>query len=255
MKVYTKSRTQINFTSRFSMRMRKKKHGEERLDACREYIYTHEGAPLSDPAATVFERPDSPVFLEIGAGKGGLAAGMCNLYPECSYFAMERVSDCVVLAAERASEEVKGGNLRFIVDTADNLMKIFAPKTLDRVFLNFSDPWSKKGYAKRRLTHRRYLAVYFSLLKDGGILRFKTDNVGLFDFTLEELEAVGLTPRIVTRDLHNSEYTEGNVVTEYEANFSSQGVSINMLEVVKPEGFSLEISDDLIEGRRIYPRG
>ena len=134
-------------------------------------------------------------------------------------------------------------------------MKIFAPKTLDRVFLNFSDPWSKKGYAKRRLTHRRYLAVYFHLLKDGGVLRFKTDNVGLFDFSLEELEAVGLTPRIVTRDLHNSEYMEGNVVTEYEANFSSQGVSINMLEVVKPEGFSLDISDDLIEGRRIYPRG
>ncbi len=236
------------------MRMRKKKHGEERLDACREYIYTHGGEPLSNPSLDVFGKSDAPVFLEIGAGKGGFAVGMCELYPEACYFAMERVSDCVVIAAERAKEEVENGNLRFIVDTADNLMKIFAPATLDRVFLNFSDPWSKKGYAKRRLTHRRYLAVYFNLLKDGGVLRFKTDNVGLFDFTLEELSAVGLTPRIVTRDLHHSEYTEGNVVTEYEANFSSQGVNINMLEVVKPEGFSLEISDELIEGRKIYPR-
>ncbi len=236
------------------MRMRKKKHGGERLDACREYIYTHEGEPMTSPTASVFGMPEAPVFLEIGAGKGGFAVGMCGLYPDACYFAMERVSDCVVLAAERAREEVKGGKLRFIVDTADNLMKIFAPETLDRVFLNFSDPWSKKGYAKRRLTHRRYLAVYFTLLKDGGVLRFKTDNVGLFDFTLEELEAVGLTPRIVTRDLHSSPFAEGNVVTEYEANFSSQGVSINMLEVVKPDGFKLEISEELREGRRIYPR-
>ncbi len=236
------------------MRMRKKKHGEERLDACREYIYTHEGEPLENPAS-VFGKADAPVFLEIGAGKGGFAVGMCSLYPEACYFAMERVSDCVVLAAERAKNGAECGNLRFIVDTADNLMKIFAPKTLDRVFLNFSDPWSKKGYAKRRLTHRRYLSVYFSLLKDGGVLRFKTDNVGLFDFTLEELAAVGLTPRTVTRDLHNSPYTEGNVVTEYEANFSSQGVNINMLEVVKPDGFTLEIPEDLRLGRRVYPRG
>lgn len=236
------------------MRMRKKKHGGERLDACREYIYTHEGAPLTNPAGEVFGRPDAPVFLEIGAGKGGFAVGMCAQHPEAAYFAMEKVSDCVVLAAEKAKEEVKTDNLRFVVDTADNLMRIFAPASLDRIFLNFSDPWSKKGYAKRRLTHRRYLAVYFTLLKDGGVLRFKTDNVGLFDFTLEELEAVGLTPRIVTRDLHHSVYTEGNVVTEYEANFSSQGVNINMLEVVKPVGFSLEISDDLREGKRIYPR-
>ena len=236
------------------MRMRKKKHGGERLDACREYIYTHDGAPLTNPAGEVFGRPDAPVFLEIGAGKGGFAVGMCAQHPEAAYFAMEKVSDCVVLAAEKAKEEVKTDNLRFVVDTADNLMRIFAPASLDRIFLNFSDPWSKKGYAKRRLTHRRYLAVYFTLLKDGGVLRFKTDNVGLFDFTLEELEAVGLTPRIVTRDLHHSQYTEGNVVTEYEANFSSQGVNINMLEVVKPVGFSLEISDDLREGKRIYPR-
>ena len=236
------------------MRMRKKKHGEERLDACREYIYTHEGAPLTAPAGDVFGRPDAPVFLEIGAGKGGFACGMAAQHHDINIVALERVADVACLALEKAKAEVKTDNLRFVVDTADNLMRIFAPATLDRIFLNFSDPWSKKGYAKRRLTHRRYLAVYFTLLKDGGVLRFKTDNVGLFDFTLEELEAVGITPRIVTRDLHNSEYTEGNVVTEYEANFSSQGVSINMLEVVKPAGFSLEISEDLREGKRLYHR-
>lgn len=237
------------------MRMRKKKHGEERLNACREYVYTHEGEPLTDPAKQVFGTEGAPVYLEIGAGKGGFAVGMVKAHPDARYFAMERVSDCVVLGAESAKAEGVADRLRFIPDTADNLMRIFARGSVDKMFLNFSDPWSKKGYAKRRLTHRRYLSVYMALLKDGGTLRFKTDNIGLFDFTLEELEAVGLVPHIVTRDLHASEWMEGNVVTEYEASFSSQGVKINMLEIKKPTGFELEIPDDLIEGRKIYKRG
>ena len=234
------------------MRMRKKKHGEERLDACREYIYTHGGEPLSNPALDVFGKTDAPVFLEIGAGKGGFAVGMCDLYPESCYFAMERVSDCVVIAAERAREEVENGNLRFIVDTADNLMKIFAPATLDRVFLNFSDPWSKKGYAKRRLTHRRYLSVYFNLLRDGGSLTFKTDNVGLFDFSLLEIAEMGLKPDFVTRDLHNCARAADNIMTEYETAFSEQGMAINMVEVTKPRGYSPEIPENLRRDRKSY---
>jgi tRNA (guanine-N7-)-methyltransferase len=166
---------------------------------------------------------------------------------------MERVTDCVVIAAERAAS-TEGGltNLKFIIDTADNLTRIFGEGTVDAIFLNFSDPWSKKGYAKRRLTHRRYLSVYMNLLRDGGALRFKTDNVGLFDFSLEEIEAMGLVPRIVTRDLHASEYNEGNNRTEYEENFSSQGIKINMLEVRKPEGFICEISPDLAKDRKDF---
>lgn len=222
------------------MRMRKKKHADTRLESCAEF--------LTDKPEIL---PEAPVFLEIGAGKGGFACGMCKLYPDVQYFAMERVTDCVVLAAERAKgENVK--NLKFIIDTADNLTSLFGQESVDRLFLNFSDPWSKKGYAKRRLTHRRYLAVYFNLLKDGGVLRFKTDNVGLFDFSLEEIKAMGLNCRVVTGDLHNSEYMQGNVVTEYEANFSSQGVSINMLEVKKPDGFKPEIPEDLRADRKRY---
>lgn len=232
------------------MRMRKKKHGEERLSQCSEYLYDHEGEPLSDPSLHVFGN-QSPVYLEIGAGKGGFAVGMTKQNPDVAYFAMERVTDCVVLAAERAKKE-GSDRLRFIIDTADNLTKIFAPGSVDAIFLNFSDPWSKKGYAKRRLTHARYLAVYMSLLKDGGILRFKTDNVGLFDFSLEQVAEVGLTLNKMTRDLHASEWNEGNVVTEYEAAFSAQGVKINMLEVVKPEGFSLPVPDDLKADRVTY---
>ena len=232
------------------MRMRKKKHAEDRLEACKEYIYSHEGEALTDPSTQVYGE-SSRVFLEIGAGKGGFAVGMVKQNPDAAYFAMERVTDCVVLAAERAKRE-GADKLRFIIDTADNLTKIFAKGSVDAIFLNFSDPWSKKGYAKRRLTHARYLAVYTHLLKDGGVLRFKTDNVGLFDFSLEQLEEVGLTPVKVTRDLHASEWNEGNVVTEYEAAFSALGTKINMLEVVKPEGFSLEIPADLLPDRVSY---
>ena len=232
------------------MRMRKKKHAEDRLEACKEYIYAHEGDALTDPSSQIYGEK-SRVFLEIGAGKGGFAVGMVKQNPDAAYFAMERVTDCVVLAAERAKRE-GADKLRFIIDTADNLTKIFAKGSVDAIFLNFSDPWSKKGYAKRRLTHARYLAVYTHLLKDGGVLRFKTDNVGLFDFSLEQLEEVGLTPMKVTRDLHASEWNEGNVVTEYEAAFSALGTKINMLEVVKPDGFSLEIPADLLPDRVSY---
>ena len=232
------------------MRMRKKKHAEDRLEACKEYIYAHEGEALADPSNQVYGEK-SRVFLEIGAGKGGFAVGMVKQNPDVAYFAMERVTDCVVLAAERAKRE-GADKLRFIIDTADNLTKIFAKGSIDAIFLNFSDPWSKKGYAKRRLTHARYLSVYTHLLKDGGVLRFKTDNVGLFDFSLEQLEEVDLTPAKVTRDLHASEWNEGNVVTEYEAAFSALGTKINMLEVVKPEGFSLEIPADLLPDRVSY---
>ena len=217
------------------MRMRKKKNGAERLLACSSVLYSHEGEPMREPAVCVFGE-DRPVYLEIGAGKGGFARGMAQKHPEVAYFAMERVSDCVVLAAEAT---VLAGieNVRFLVQNADRLPEIFSDGTVDRMFLNFSDPWPKKGYAKRRLTHRRYLSLYLGLMKEGATLTFKTDNVGLFDFTLEQIAAVGLEPTKLTRDLHASEFSEGNVVTEYERAFSEQGVKINMVEIKKPVGF------------------
>ena len=127
------------------MRMRKKKHGEERLLQCQEYLYNHEGEPLENPSLTVFGA-ESKVYLEIGAGKGGFAVGMTKQNPDVAYFAMERVTDCVVLAAEGAKREREESgscaNLKFIIDTADNLTKLFAPKSVDAIFLNFSPVYS-----------------------------------------------------------------------------------------------------------------
>ena len=219
------------------MRMRKKKNGEARLSLCKEYLLGEIGEPMDDPAGLV-DMPGARVFLEIGAGKGGFAVEMARRNSACAYFAMERISDCVVIAAEKAkgngASPIK--NLKFIVDTADNLTLLFGKGTVDRIFLNFSDPWSKKGYAKRRLTHRRYLSVYFNILKDGGKITFKTDNVELFGFALEEISAMGITPDFITRDLHSSERAADNVMTEYETAFTAQGVRINMVEFTKPLG-------------------
>ena len=209
------------------MRMRKKKNSESRLLACEKYLLKTDRM-IENPRSFMGEEKDK-VFLEIGAGKGGFACAMAERHGDAAYYAMERVTDCVVLCAEKASSGEFGqlNNLRFLIDTADNLMHIFPRESVDAIFLNFSDPWSKKGYAKRRLTHRRYLSMYMNLLRDGGVIRFKTDNVGLFDFSLEEIEAMGLVPEIVTRDLHASEWNEGNIMTEYEKTFSQKGFTIN----------------------------
>ena len=230
--------------------MRKKKNSESRLLACEKYLFNTEGG-IIDPNTAMGEEYGK-VFLEIGAGKGGFACAMAERHSDTAYYAMERVTDCVVLCAEKASSGEFGelNNLRFLIDTADNLMHIFPKGSIDAIYLNFSDPWSKKGYAKRRLTHRRYLSMYMNLLRDGGYIRFKTDNVGLFDFSLEEIEAMGLTPEIVTRDLHASEWNEGNVMTEYERNFSELGMAINMLVLKKPQGFNPEIAPEFLSKNR-----
>ncbi len=235
------------------MRMRKKKNGTARLEACREYLMEAPVSPFRAPFEA-FGKEACPVFLEIGAGKGAFACGVSSKHPEACFIAMERVSDCVVLAAELAKQtaEQRPDNLRFIIETADNLTDIFEDGTIDHIFLNFSDPWSKKGYAKRRLTHKRYLSLYFRLLKDGGKITFKTDNDGLFDFSLEQIEELGLKCDKLTRDLHASEWAEGNVMTEYETAFSSQGVKINMLELTKPVGFTPELSPELARNRKKY---
>lgn len=212
------------------MRMRKKKNADARLAS-------HEGLVLSRPEAPIGRTEGRELFLEIGAGKGGFAIEMAKRSPEADYYAMERVKDCIVIAVEKADAEARPENLHFIIDGADELPHWFAEGAVDKIFLNFSDPWHKKGYFKRRLTYRKYLALYFSLLREGGELCFKTDNVPLFDFSLEELASVDLVPEIVTRDLHASPYNEGNVMTEYEQAFAAQGLPIHMLRVKKPMGY------------------
>lgn len=213
------------------MRARKKKHGAERLAAASAVLCREKEAIFED-AQSPFDK-HRPLCLEIGCGKGKFSCEMAIAHPEVNFYAMEKVEDVMVCAVEKAMAHEGGprGNLRFIVGDAKELCEWFAPKTFDCIFLNFSDPWPKKGYYKRRLTYRVFLEIYKTLLKDGGILRLKTDNVSLFDFSLEEFEAAGMEVVKCSRDLHASEFNEGNIMTEYETNFSSQGMPINFAEV------------------------
>lgn len=218
------------------MRMRKKKHGEERILACRELLLEKPTAPISAPHAHMAE--GTPICLEIGCGKGGFACDMAEKYPERAFFAMEKIANVMICALEKAkacADARPADNLRFMIADARELAEWFAPHSVDYLYLNFSDPWPKARHAERRLTYRAFLHTYLSLLKEDGMLQFKTDNVGLFDFTLEEIAAIGLTPEVVTRDLHHSPYAEDNVMTEYEKNFSSQGYPIHMLRLRPPK--------------------
>ena len=206
--------------------MRKKKHGAERIEACSHLLIKPDEAFKANAQIPFGE--ERPLHLEIGCGKGNFAVGMSASHHDINFIAMEKIADVACLAlekAERAREE-RPDNLRFIIGDAKNLIEYFPEHSVDCIYLNFSDPWPKAGHAKRRLTYKSFLEIYKILLKEGGLLRLKTDNEGLFDFSLEEFEAFGLKLEFVTRDLHNSEMNEGNVMTEYEKNFSDKGQPI-----------------------------
>ena len=176
------------------MRMRKKKHGAERIAACSELLIQDTSllATLGEEGNPIFTE-SRPIHMEIGCGKGNFAVGMAAAHPEWSFIAMERVADVACCALEKAkacAEDRPGDNLRVLIGNAEHLGEWVKPHSVSRIYLNFSDPWPKKGYAKRRLTHRGFLALYKEVLVEGGELYLKTDNEGLFDFSLEENRTV-----------------------------------------------------------------
>lgn len=217
------------------MRMRKKKNGAARIDACRELLISEPEKLKEDPQYAFAIR--RPLHLEIGCGKGSFACGMSSVHRDVNFIAMEKVPDVACLALEKAKREAeeREDNLRFLVGDAKNLADWFPNDCIDCIYLNFSDPWPKSGHAKRRLTYHTFLSLYEKLLKENGILCFKTDNEGLFDFSIEEFKAYGLIVEWITRDLHHSEYNQGNVMTEYETNFSSKGQPIYAAKVRFPK--------------------
>ena len=178
----------------------------------------------------VFPEKSTKLALEIGSGKGGFLAGMSKVYPEMSFIGLEKVPEVVWQACKRLEKE-NISNVRMLEEDARDLPELFAPGEVDRIYLNFSDPWPKARHSKRRLTYRDFLLQYKTILAPGGHLRFKTDNKDLFDFSVEEFKAFGLQIIALSYDLHNSEY-ENAVQTEYEEKFSAKGNKINFCEVV-----------------------
>ena len=165
----------------------------------------------------------APIRVEIGMGKGRFIHTMAKEHPKVNYVGIEKYSS-VLLRAIQKMEAEELPNLKFVRMDAEDIDKVFAAGEVDRIYLNFSDPWPKDRHAKRRLPSKEFLARYDRILQKDGVLEFKTDNRALFDFAVGELESAGWQARLVTYDLHrDEELMEGNVMTEYEERFSSMG--------------------------------
>ncbi|MBQ8525365.1 MAG: tRNA (guanosine(46)-N7)-methyltransferase TrmB [Clostridia bacterium] len=212
------------------MRMRKKKHREDRLEAC-SHLLIEDITKYSGSLKKIFE-DDKPMHIEIGCGKGKFITELAARNPGINYIAFEKNLDVLVLA----SEKIKNAgleNVRFVAGDACVLEQMNIEHEIERIYINFCDPWKKKRQAKRRLTHENFLKLYEKLLIDGGEVHFKTDNTKLFEFSLNSFSAYGLMMKNITLDLHNSEF-EGNIMTEYETLFSEKGQPIYRCEVVFP---------------------
>ncbi len=206
------------------MRMRKKKNLVPRMERCGDRLiqepqnYRGKWRELMPQAREL--------RLELGCGKGRFTAGTAAAEPDVLFIAVEMVPDAMVVAMERC---VNAGltNVFFIDANAELLPTFFAPGEVDRIYLNFSDPWPGQRHAKRRLTHGNFLKLYRKVLKQGGQIHFKTDNQPLFEFSVEEIPQFGFTLSEVTRNLH--ENGPVGVMTDYEAKFYEQGMPINRL--------------------------
>ncbi len=170
----------------------------------------------------------NPIHIEIGSGKGKFITALAIKNPHINYIAIEKFPT-VLLKLIRKIPEQGLSNLAVISIDAELLEEIFTKGEVDALYLNFSDPWPKKRHVKRRLTWAGFLGLYEKVLKEGSVIEFKTDNRGLFDFSLEEFKKSNFTVKHVTYDLYNSDLLLGNVATEYEEKFHSLGTPINKL--------------------------
>ena len=174
---------------------------------------------------------DHPICIEVGMGKGQFILEQASRNPDVNFVGIEKYST-VLLKAIRKREQMELSNVYFLCEDARELAEIFGPGEVERIYLNFSDPWPKDRHAKRRLTSHEFLARYEKILKKDGTLEFKTDNKDLFDYSLEEMKnAEGWELTAFTYDLHHDVVlSEGNVMTEYEEKFSSIGNPICKME-------------------------
>ncbi len=204
------------------MRMRKKKNLIPRMERCGDRLIRD---PYDRQGRWRELMPQAKeIWLELGCGKGRFTAGMAAEHPDVLYLAVEMVPDAMVVAMERC---VNAGltNTFFVDANADQLPAFFAPGEIDRIFINFCDPWPSNRHAKRRLTHGNFLRLYRQVLKEGGQIHFKTDNAPLFEFSVEELPRFGFELSEVTRDLHANGPV--GIMTDYEAKFYDLGQPIH----------------------------
>ena len=209
------------------MRMRRMKNLEPRTEKCGDYR-------IADPAAKKGSwrslKPDcTALWVEVGCGKGKFTVETAAANPDVLLIAVERCREAMVVAMEKA-QAMGLTNVFYIDMDVANMEEIFAPGEINRLFINFPDPWPRKKNAKRRLTHRSFLHKYCHVVEEGGEIHFKTDNAPLFEFSVEELAACGLEVKNLTRNLHENGIV--GIMTGYEEKFHALGTPINRCEVV-----------------------
>lgn len=206
------------------MRMRKKKNLIPRMERWSALLVSD---PFSLSGNWRSLKPDArELRVELGCGKGRFTEGTAAAEPDVLFVAIEMVPDAMVVAMERCGAAGLS-NVFFVDANADQLPAFFQPGEVDRIYVNFCDPWPTKRHAKRRLTHGNFLKRYRSVLKNGGQIHFKTDNAPLFEFSVEEIPQFGFTLSEVTRNLH--ENGPVGIMTDYEAKFYELGTPINRL--------------------------
>ncbi|KOO52499.1 tRNA (guanosine(46)-N7)-methyltransferase TrmB [Viridibacillus arvi] len=209
------------------MRLRHKPWAEE-------FIASHPDIVVPNPEEQrgkwneVFKN-DNPLHIEVGTGKGQFITGMALANPEINYIGIELFDSVIVKAVEKVQAAGQPSNLRLLKVNGSDLEKFFEKNDVDRLYLNFSDPWPKTRHAKRRLTHAGFLSIYENILPDFGEVHFKTDNRGLFEYSLVSMSQYGMKLVYVSLDLHK-EMPEDNIMTEYEEKFSAKGQPIYRVE-------------------------
>ncbi len=165
---------------------------------------------------------DNPIHIEIGSGKGKFITGIAEINKDINYIAIEKYHSVLIKILEKL-EDNSLTNIKLMSLDANNILEVFEENSIDRIYLNFSDPWHKARHSKRRLTHSNFLLKYEKILKFGKEIHFKTDNRKLFEFSIKSLNGYGMNISELSLDLHNDELDFVNVITEYEDKYSSKG--------------------------------
>jgi len=211
------------------MRLRQKPWAAQEFE--QNPLYVNNPADYRGGWQRAFDAP-GPIHLEIGCGKGRFITESALTNPHINFLAMEKQEQIICMALRAAGNAGFPANLRFFCEDAHNLSELFAEEELSQIYINFCDPWRARGkWRKRRLTHRNFLAIYARIMGRGGQLHFKTDDTGLFRFTIEELNDTMWRLKNVSHDLSANPFA-GNIMTEYEEKFSGEGKAICRLEAV-----------------------
>lgn len=215
------------------MRLRRKPWIDEAIKEYASFLHLENVETYKGKWRTLFANPEAPLWVELGTGKGNFISQMAFLHPEVNFIGIE-IQIGVIYYAGKKCAAAKLPNVQLLRVDVARLEDIFAPGEVDRFFINFCDPWPKKRHAKRRLTYRNFLDRYARLLREHGQVHFKSDNAGLFDFTLEEFTLRHWPLTEVTYDLHHSGIVN-EAMTEYEAKFSAKGQPIFHCVATRPQ--------------------